>query len=124
MILSCSEFLSYCVPIVYAHRRGEEWLYIGYSATGIGRVTRGQIRNRVQEGDSIEIWRFETAQEAWEYEQKLIALHQPKFNVFGKEHKAPAQFPQQRKRSGKPESLRPSRRGGPKLTSIPPAGSK
>lgn len=71
-------------PCVYAWKRGARYLYVGLGAKGLQRpFGRHHVLNRRERfalEDVIEIWRFERAEEAVEFEKHLIRELRPKYN--------------------------------------------
>lgn len=69
---------------VYAWKRGEEWLYVGFSHNPFARIQNHSTVGRVvafEPTDDILVWVFESSKEGRLWEARLIREHRPKFNI-------------------------------------------
>jgi excinuclease UvrABC nuclease subunit len=79
------EYLLRCGFIVYAWRRGEEYLYIGRSMRGYQRVFQHKIINVVEdllEVDNIDIYVCDSREETIRLESNLIFRKKPRYNKY------------------------------------------
>jgi hypothetical protein len=75
----------YQLPIVYAWKRGNEWLYIGKSGVGLYRVFNHSVigrKEKIQSNDSVLIW-FCDYNKIDSLERQMIKKYQPKYNIMG-----------------------------------------
>lgn len=93
-ILTGVEYLHGTKPIVYAWKRGETYLYIGMSESGVKRIYTHNIigvADHVDPLDMIEIIICDNRAHALFIENDLIGRHNPKYNQI-KPNYAQAQF--------------------------------
>ena len=71
-------------PLVYVWRRGKQTLYVGMSKVGLSRpLGKHPVINEaesVRPEDILGTWYFETAEEAYSFEKRLIDQLRPKYN--------------------------------------------
>lgn len=96
-------YVGYCV---YAWRRGAEYLYIGSSSRGIGRLLSAHHvidkAEKVRDSDVFEFWWFDIGQpdehnvwprapiDQWlTFESSMIQRHKPKYNVTDNPNRRP-----------------------------------
>lgn len=86
-LITGEEFISHTRPVVYVWKRGDEYLYIGMSAIGIGRLFRRHNHinpESVRKEDTISWTFFESRLLAARKELELIREHKP---ILNKVHK-------------------------------------
>lgn len=86
MIFDTKQLNEYLSPIVYQVKLGEDVLYIGASAHGLGRpLSRNHVLfelvKEFGQQVQLEVETFPTANEAFEEEIRLIAGLRPRFNM-------------------------------------------
>jgi hypothetical protein len=77
------EYCTFSSNCVYAWKRKEEWLYIGFSTHGLTRPFAHNTINhieKVQPQDQLICWAFENKFDAQLKEMELILTHKPKYN--------------------------------------------
>lgn len=83
---------------MYAWKRGEEYLYIGLSSRGLGRVLSHNVIGcveEIQDTDTIELWFFSDERSGYEtlpvvaFEAEMIRKHRPRYNVTDNPDKRP-----------------------------------
>ena len=77
--LSMADFYS---PCVYAWRRNGEWLYVGKSVNGLGRLGNHQVIGacRVRPHDDLLIFRVAKIDDLAPLEANLIKANRPRYN--------------------------------------------
>ena len=80
--LTGAQFLEYKRPLVYVWKRGDEYMYVGLGACGVGRMfgTHPCLKH-IRETDTLSWTFFETVEEAKRVERRLIANYKPAHNV-------------------------------------------
>lgn len=82
---SFTRFRDILEPVVYGWRRGEQYLYIGYSKNGLRRACEsdhhviGKVE-AVGDHDVLDLWVCKTPVEARNLEREMIGQHQPEYN--------------------------------------------
>jgi excinuclease UvrABC nuclease subunit len=78
------DFRTYKTPVVYAWKRGNEWLYVGSSHRGLQRVvdSKHHALHQAEMHDTDEILMMYqlTPQQARTLEVYLIRTHKPRYN--------------------------------------------
>jgi predicted GIY-YIG superfamily endonuclease len=70
-------------PVVYAWKRGDEYLYIGFTSCLYRRFGGHHVigkRDELKPTDQFDVWYFRSRREARAFELRMIAHYHPKFN--------------------------------------------
>ena len=82
-ILSGGDFAKWAGTMVYAWKRGADYLYVGCSSYGLSRTLKHNIINRAEQvlpGDIIEGWFCNSWEEATIFETKLKIAYNPPYS--------------------------------------------